>query len=85
MQPPFMFACATRQLGCFLTLQKQSHLYKNVGALVGAYLRIDIPKLPHFDQYNYVLFTGVWRWPRKNFAGCSMAGAAVLVPMGQLL
>lgn len=43
------------QFGC---LQKQSHLYKNVGAIVGAYLRIDIPKLPHFDQYNYVLFTG---------------------------
>ena len=43
---------------CFPGQQRQSHLYKNVGAIVGAYLRIDIPKLPHFDQYNYVLFTG---------------------------
>ena len=38
--------------------QRQSHLYKSTGAIVGAYLRIDIPKLPRFDQYNYVLFTG---------------------------
>ena len=47
-----------RCMRCFPGQQRQSHLYKNVGAIVGAYLRIDIPKLPHFDQYNYVLFTG---------------------------
>lgn len=43
---------------CACVLQHLSHLYKNTGALVGAYLRIDIPKLPQLDQYNYVLFTG---------------------------
>jgi hypothetical protein len=43
-----------------------SHLYKNTGALVGAYLRIDIPKLPQLDQYNYVLFTDCDVYFRKR-------------------
>ena len=43
---------------CLFCVQPLSHLYKNTGAIVGAYLRIDIPKLPQLDQYNYVLFTG---------------------------
>jgi len=54
-------------------LQHLSHLYKNTGALVGAYLRIDIPKLPQLDQYNYVLFTGA-HWAR----GLAAAGAMAL-------
>ena len=36
-----------------------SHLYKTGGTLVGTFQRIDIPILRQFDQYNYVLFTGV--------------------------
>ncbi|KAI7845916.1 hypothetical protein COHA_000462 [Chlorella ohadii] len=46
--------------------KRQSHLYKSTGAIVGAYLRIDIPKLPHFDQYNYVLFTDCDVYFRKH-------------------
>ena len=38
-----------------------SHLYKTGGTLVGTFQRIDIPVLRHFDQYNYVLFTGACR------------------------
>lgn len=38
--------------------QSLSHLYKTDGSMVGAFLRIDIPTLREFDQYNYVLFTG---------------------------
>ena len=41
-----------------LTPQTLTPLYNNNGSILATFLRIDIPKLPHFDQYNYVLFTG---------------------------
>ncbi len=39
-------------------LQTVGPLYSNNGSILATFLRIDIPKLPHFDQYNFVLFTG---------------------------
>ena len=43
--------------------QRLSHLFANPGTIVGAFLRIDIPQLKEFHQYNYVLFTGGWTGP----------------------
>ncbi|PRW61424.1 Glycosyl transferase family 8 [Chlorella sorokiniana] len=41
-------------------------LYNNNGSILATFLRIDIPKLPHFDQYNYVLFTDCDVYFRKH-------------------
>jgi hypothetical protein len=52
--------------------QTRSHLYKSDGALVGTYQRIDIPILPHFDQYIYVLFTGDLACEHHGDSSCKL-------------
>ena len=63
---------------CLFCVQPLSHLYKNTGAIVGAYLRIDIPKLPQLDQYNYVLFTGACRRGEGSRVACGRGAADAL-------
>ena len=52
-------------------LQTLTPLYNNNGSILATFLRIDIPKLPHFDQYNYVLFTGVCMCFAQQACACA--------------
>lgn len=54
-------------------LQTVGPLYSNNGSILATFLRIDIPKLPHFDQYNFVLFTGAGHRPAVLVKGAMRA------------